>query len=111
MKWRETPKTFPSLWIISKYYKKISTERLCQLLCLEPDTIEKTIAKLVNKGMIHCKINRLDGIIDFTQVEQPREILNNWSRQLDNLMILVDQTTHLISKEYMLANAKIIGAK
>lgn len=61
--------------------------------------------------MIHCKINRLDGIIDFTQVEQPREILNNWSRQLDNLMILVDQTTHLISKEYMLANAKIIGAK
>lgn len=100
-----------NLRIISKYYKKISTERLCQLLCLEPDTIEKTIAKLVNKGMIHCKINRLDGIIDFTQVEQPREILNNWSRQLDNLMILVDQTTHLISKEYMLANAKIIGAK
>lgn len=100
-----------NLRIISKYYKKITTDRLCQLLCLEPDTIEKTIAKLVNKGMIYCKIDRLEGIIDFTKTEPPREILNNWSHQLDNLMVLVDQTTHLISKEYMLANAKIIGAK
>jgi len=113
----ETWATFKSrvveynLRIVSKYYKKISTERLCQLLCLDDSTIEKTIARLVNKGMIHCKIDRLAGIIDFTKAEQPREVLNNWSSQLDNLMVLVDQTTHLISKEYMLANAKIIGAK
>ena len=40
-----------NLRIISKYYRKISTDRLCELLCLDSDTIEKTIAKLVNKGI------------------------------------------------------------
>ena len=100
-----------NLRCISKYYTKITTDRLCQLLDLDQNTIEKTIATLVNTGMIHCKIDRLAGIVSFVKPETPREVLNNWSGQLGGLMQLVDQTTHLISKEYMLANAKIIGAK
>ena len=78
---------------------------------MDQNTIEKTIATLVNTGMIHCKIDRLAGIVSFVKPETPREVLNNWSGKLGGLMQLVDQTTHLISKEYMLANAKIIGAK
>lgn len=100
-----------NLRCISKYYNKITTDRLCQLLDLDQNTIEKTIASLVNSGMVHCKIDRLAGIVNFVKPESPREILNDWSEQLGGLMQLVDQTTHLISKEYMLANAKIIGAK
>jgi len=99
-----------NLRVISKYYKKITSKRLCELLCLDEAVIENTIAKLVNSGMIYAKIDRLAGIIDFTKHQQSREILNDWSSQLDNLMNLVNSTTYLINKEYMLANAKI-GAK
>ena len=96
-----------NLRVIAKYYTRITMKRLCELVDVDQNSLEKDISRLVNDGMISCKIDRLGGLVDFRQKQTPREQLNDWGRGLDSLMNLVNQTTHLISKEYILADAKI----
>lgn len=96
-----------NLRVIAKYYTRISMERLCGLVDVDQNALETDISRLVNSGMIHAKIDRLGGLVDFTKSKTPRENLNEWSSGLDSLTNLVNQTAHLISKEYILANAKI----
>jgi len=96
-----------NLRVIAKYYTRISMERLCDLLDVTQNDLEKDISRLVNSAMIYAKIDRLNGLVDFQHKKTPRENLNEWAGGLDKLMNLVNQTTHLISKERILANAKI----
>lgn len=96
-----------NLRVIAKYYTRITMKRLCELVDVDQNSLEKDISRLVNDGMIVCKIDRLAGLVDFRQKRTPREQLNEWGQGLDSLMSLVNQTTHLISKEYILADAKI----
>ena len=96
-----------NLRVIAKYYTRITMKRLCELLDVDQNSLETDISRLVNDGMINCKIDRLGGLVDFRKKTTPREQLNEWGTGLESLMGLVNQTTHLISKEYILANAKI----
>ena len=63
---------------------------------------EDFLSKLVVKKTIYAKVDRLAGIINFTRHKEPNEILNLWSSNLNELMQLVNKTTHLINKEEML---------
>lgn len=92
---------------VAKYYTHIKIERLSNLLNLDSNTVETHVSRLVNEGMIYAKIDRLENTVNFQKTQNPRETLNNWGTQLTDLMNLVNQSAHLISKEYMLSNAKI----
>jgi len=96
-----------NLRVIAKYYTRITMKRLCELVDVDQNSIETDISRLVNAGMITCKIDRLGGLVDFRTKRTPREQLNEWGNGLDSLMNLVNQTAHLISKEYILNEAKI----
>lgn len=48
-----------------------------------------------------AKINRLSGIIQFASSKNPNDILEDWSRNIQDLMNLVKKSTHLITKEEM----------
>ena len=62
---------------------------------------EEFLSKLVSSKTIYAKIDRLDGIVVFTEKQAAEDIMNGWSRGVNDLLELVNKTTHLIAKEEM----------
>ncbi|XP_030840015.1 26S proteasome non-ATPase regulatory subunit 12 [Strongylocentrotus purpuratus] len=87
--------------VMAKYYTRITTARMGELLELSGDEAEAFLSKLVEKKTIYAKVDRLAGIVDFMPHKDPNDILNSWSNNLNDLMHLVNKTTHLINKEEM----------
>jgi len=87
--------------VVAKYYNHIRTARLSQLLCLDINETEKHLSRLVVGGTVFAKIDRPHGIIAFKKVEQPSDILNSWSSDIEQLLGLVENTCHLIHRENM----------
>ena len=87
--------------VASVYYKRIHGARLAQLLQLERSQLEQEIAGMVSDGSIYAKIDRPADIVRFCPPSNPEAILSDWAGDIDELLHLVDSTTHLIHKEYM----------
>lgn len=87
--------------IMAKYYSKIQLHRMSQLLDLSTDEAEEVLSYMVVNKTIWAKVDRLDGIVNFEAHKHPSETLNDWSKNLNQLMSLVGKTNHLINKEEM----------
>jgi 26S proteasome regulatory subunit N5 len=87
--------------VASLYYKRIHGARLAQLLGLEPARLEKEISAMVSDGSVYAKIDRPKDIVRFAAPKTPESILSDWGADIDNLLHLVETTTHLINKENM----------
>lgn len=85
--------------IMAKYYRRIRLQRMSQLLDLSTDEAEEVLSYMVVNKTIWAKVDRLEGIVNFSAQKHPNEILNDWSRNLNTLMTLVGKTNHLINKE------------
>jgi len=96
--------------MMAKYYTKIRLHRMCTLLALSENETEDCLSDMVVAGTISAKTDRLEGIVDFTQQEDPLEALNSWSSNTNKLMDLVMKTTHLINKEEMVHKHLASGA-
>ncbi|KAJ3246378.1 26S proteasome non-ATPase regulatory subunit 12 [Chytriomyces hyalinus] len=90
--------------VIAKYYTRISTKRLTQLLDLSVQDSEEFLSKLVVSKTIHAKMDRPAGIINFVPRKTPNTVLNDWSSNINQLLSLISKTTHLIAKEEMVAS-------
>eukprot|EP00126_Sphaerothecum_destruens_P007075 Sdes_comp19672_c0_seq3m11532 len=90
-----------NLRVISKYYSRISIKRISQLVDLKESEVEEFLCKLVVEKTLYARIDRITGIVSFQSKMLPDDILNSWSHDIEELMRLVDKTTHLISKERM----------
>merc|ERR1712059_3075 len=75
--------------------------RMAHLLALTEGETEDALSEMVVAGTVSAKTDRLEGIIDFTEQQDPLENLNEWSSNTNKLMDLVMKTTHLINKEEM----------
>ena len=87
--------------MMAKYYQRIRLERMSQLLDLSTDDAEEVLSYMVVNKTIWAKVDRLEGIVNFSAQKHPNETLNDWSRNLNKLMTLVGKTNHLINKEEM----------
>lgn len=87
--------------IMAKYYSRIRLQRMSQLLNLSTDEAEEVLSYMVVNKTIWAKVDRLEGIVNFSAQKHPNEALNDWSRNLNTLMTLVGKTNHLINKEEM----------
>lgn len=87
--------------IMAKYYSRIKLQRMSQLLDLSTDEAEEVLSYMVVNKTIWAKVDRLEGIVNFSAQKHPNETLNDWSRNLNTLMTLVGKTNHLINKEEM----------
>jgi len=94
--------------MMAQYYTKIRLTRMAQLLALTETETEDCLSDMVVSGTVSAKTDRLEGIVDFTQQQDPLENLNQWSSNTNKLMDLVMKTTHLINKEEMVH--KTLGA-
>lgn len=84
--------------VISKYYNRISTERLSKLLHLETEQTEKFISDQVTSHSIFARIDRPAGIISFKKPQDPTDVLNEWSSNINKLLDLVETNTSSINK-------------
>ncbi|GJJ74681.1 26S proteasome regulatory subunit N5 [Entomortierella parvispora] len=85
--------------VIAKYYTRITTKRLTQLLDLPDKDCEEFLSKLVVSKTIYAKIDRPAGIVSFAKSKHPNEVLNEWSQDINALLGLIEKTCHLITKE------------
>jgi len=88
---------------VAKYYSRITTTRLSQLLFLNAEQTEEHLSELVSSGQLFAKVDRPAGIVSFVRPQTANSALNAWSSDISSLLTLVEKTTHLINKEYMIA--------
>ncbi|CAH7683721.1 PCI domain-containing protein [Phakopsora pachyrhizi] len=95
---------------VSKYYTRLTMQRLSELLDLSPQESESTLAKLVSSKTVYAKIDRPSGIVQFKpkdqQSNQGENVLNTWNSEVGKLLGLVEKTVHLIHKEFALQGIK-----
>jgi 26S proteasome regulatory subunit N5 len=87
--------------VASLYYKRIHMTRLAQLLGLTPERLEREVSSMVSDGSLYLKIDRPKDIVRFASPKTPEAVLSDWGSDIDNLLHLVERTTHLINKENM----------
>jgi len=92
--------------VIAKYYNRIKTNRLAQLLHLDIPETEKHLSRLVVSNAVFAKIDRPHGIISFKKIEQPNDVLNAWGSDIETLLGLTENTCHLIHRENMVHKLK-----
>ncbi|CRG99039.1 26S proteasome regulatory subunit p55, putative [Plasmodium relictum] len=96
-----------NIHVISNCYNKISLNRLSELLNASVEESENLLSELVSNKFLIAKIDRLYGIIKFGQKNNPENLLNNWSSQINQILDLLEESSHLIQKERMLHEAKL----
>lgn len=96
--------------VVAKYYTRIKTGRLTQLLDLTEDETEKYISELVTSKTIYAKIDRPARVVSFAKPRDADDILNEWSFNMKSLLGLLERIDHLITKEEMMARIQP-GAK
>lgn len=94
-----------NILVVAKYYNRVTMPRLATLLGQPLAETETTVAEMVTEKRLYSKINRPDGIIDFTKPKSSTSTLTEWSHDIGELLSLVDQTSHLITKELNLHKA------
>lgn len=96
---------------VSKYYTRLTMQRLSELLDLSLLESEATLAKLVSSKTVFAKIDRPSGIVRFNTQDQQtatrgEAVLNEWNNDVGKLLGLVEKTVHLIQKEFALQGIK-----
>jgi len=87
--------------VMAKYYSRIKVLRMSQLLDMTLEDTEQLLSNMVVDKSVKAKIDRPSGVVEFSVVKSVNEVLNEWSFGLNDLMKLVNNTTHLINKEQM----------
>lgn len=85
--------------VVAKYYTRVTTKRLMQLLDLNERDTEEFLSKLVVSKTIYARVDRPAGIVSFQVKKDANQVLNDWSSDINSLLNLVEKTCHLISKE------------
>ncbi|ORZ00496.1 PCI domain-domain-containing protein [Syncephalastrum racemosum] len=87
--------------VVAKYYTRVTTKRLMQLLDLNERDTEEFLSKLVVSKTIYARVDRPAGVVSFQVKKDANQVLNDWSSDINSLLNLVEKTCHLISKEEM----------
>ncbi|OMJ23021.1 26S proteasome non-ATPase regulatory subunit 12 [Smittium culicis] len=91
-----------NILVVSKYYSRINMVRLSQLISLDIEKTETKLCSLIVDKSIYARINRPKGIVEFVPAKSVHETLDLWVSDVNNLLGLVEKTTHLIEKENVL---------
>lgn len=92
--------------VVSKYYTRLTSERLAQLLLLDQDRTEEFLSEMVSSKQLFAKIDRRAKTVNFEKPKSAAIRLNSWADDISSLLTLVDKTCHLINKENMVHGVK-----
>ena len=91
----------PSKSCTDKTFVYYALPCMCLSVCMRQET-EEFLSNLVVNKTVQAKIDRLEGIVYFKKQQDPNDVLNDWSYNINSLMQLVNKATHLITKEEMI---------
>jgi 26S proteasome regulatory subunit N5 len=100
-----------NLRVVAAAYSRCRFARLAALLGLDAPTTEAMVSELVSGGDIYAKMDRPAGVVVFEKPRPATAVLTDWARDLDEVLSLIDKTTHIISKEVLVAAAKAGAAR
>lgn len=87
--------------VMEMYYSRITMKRMADLLDLPITEAEKFLSDLVTSKTVFAKIDRPAGEVVFRPPKDAADTLNEWSRDTNQMMSLLNKTVHLITKEQM----------
>jgi len=59
------------------------------------------VSELVSSKSIYARMDRPLGIVVFERPRPATEVLSDWGHDLEEVLTLIEKTSHLIQKEYM----------
>jgi len=94
--------------IVAQFYSRIHIKRLATLVHLNEEELENFISRMVTSKTILAKMDRLEGLVVFKQLQtvETNEVLNTWAHDIVSLLQLVEKSNHLINKEHMIQGAR-----
>ena len=87
--------------MIAKYYHTITLKRFGELLDITLEELETQICFLVNGKQIYAKIDRPNGFVTFIKTKDPKEVIDQWTDDIKEMLVLVNETCFLIETEKM----------
>lgn len=96
--------------VVAKTYSRITFARLAVLLGLDAPTTEAALAELVSDKSLYAKIDRPGGVVVFSRPRPAADVLRDWAGDIDDVLGLLETTTHLISKEAMVHGIALVPA-
>ena len=100
-------KLFRKYWIqhdlslFEKFFAKIHIKRISEMTEVPIDEIENEIADMVVNNYIYARINRIEKIVNFRKTTDHHDVLDNFNYDMDNMLKKIEETCHLINKEYL----------
>ena len=109
----ELIKLFRKYWIqhdlslFEKFFAQIHIKRISEMTLVPIDEIETEIADMVVNNYIYARINRIEKIVNFREKTDHHDVLDNFNYDMDNMLKKIEETFHLINKEYLKYGIKI----
>jgi hypothetical protein len=66
---------------------------------VDTETCEEELCELNNSGVIRCRIDRIDAVVDFTPADRESIVLKEWRESVNGVLELVDLASNLIHRE------------
>ena len=89
------------LSLFEKFFAKIHLKRISEMTSVPIDEIEKEIADMVVNDYIFARINRIEKIVNFKKKTDYHDDLDNFNYDMDSMLKKIEETCHLINKEYL----------
>ena len=103
----ELIKLFRKYWIqhdlsiFEKFFAKIHIQRISKMTLVPDDEIESEIADMVINNYIYARINRIEKIVNFRKETDHHDVLDNFNYDMASLLTKIEETCHIINKEYL----------
>ena len=101
------PKIFRKYWIqhdlliFEKFFAKMNMGKIATMIAVTIDEVESEISDMVINGYIYAKINRIERTVNFRKKTDHHDILNELSYDMGKMLKGIENTCHLINKEYL----------
>ena len=89
------------LSLFEKFFGKIHIERISEMTLVSIEEIENELADMVVNNYIFAKINRIEKIVNFRKKTDYHDELDNYNYDMNSLLGKIEETCHLINKEYL----------
>ena len=104
---QELIKLFRKYWIqhdlslFEKFFAKVHLKRISEMTCVPAEEVENEISDMVVNNYIFAKIDRIEKIVNFRKKTDHHDVLDNFNYDMDNMLKKIEETCHLINKEYL----------
>eukprot|EP00796_Vickermania_ingenoplastis_P010002 gene10002-6982_t len=93
------------LIVISTFYTRVPISRLSELVGLTVEHTEAFLMDMVANHTLYAKMDRVDGLVEFEAKRNTAEVVEYWSSAVERCVSLLDEASHLITKERMISNS------